>query len=425
MSKKAKKRVTFLVFSAVTVAGALIAWWQLGAEAKPAPAHETEEARTGSMVIKVSATGAVEPEYVVEIKSKASGEVAKVLVEEGQKVEKGELLIEIDPAVETRQVKKAKAEVLMSQAGYVATRHKQRYAAHRLEKELALLQKGLVSEETVEGLRKEKSVLDADLSLKGAQVRRAKEALSEAKDRLGETKITAPIDGTVLERLVQPGQIAASGTKSVSGGTTLLEIADLSRLFVRVEVDEVDVAKIRAGMKVRITADAYPGKVYGGRMLRVSPQGKEENNVTVFEVVLQADERGSRALKPMMTADVDIIIAERKDVVMIPQKALVRQRSRRREKRAENAKEGDERLPKKQGRRARIFLANGEPRSIRVGLSDGRDVEVLSGLEAGEKVRIPRPKKSVGRSRSRHRQGGMRAMRRAMRGGRGRRGGRR
>jgi RND family efflux transporter MFP subunit len=401
MSKKTKKKFMFLIVSMVALVIGVTVWWQWRAQAQPGPQYKTVAVTRGDLVQKVAATGKVEPEYIVEIKPKASGEVEEVRVQEGDAVKKGQLLIKIDPAVEDRQVKKARAELRMNQASYVAIRHKRDYAKQRLARERKLFEKGLVSKETVDDLRKEKAVLDAELSVKGAQIVRAKEALSEARDRLSETHIYAPVAGTVLERLVQPGQIAASGTKSVSGGTALLRIADLSRLFIRMEVDEVDVAKIKAGMPARITADAFTGKRFSGHVVRISPQGKEENNVTVFEVLVEAGPAGSRALRPNMTANVEIIIAERKDAVLLPMRVL----------------SGRSRGGRKSA--ARVVLADGRKQRIRLGISDGIHVEVLSGLKPGEAVRLQtksRKKSRSSRRGKRKRRSKMRTMRRAMRG---------
>ena len=379
MSKKTKKKLSWMLTLLVVTAGVLI-WWKIGAKAEEKPKVETAEAVRGDLVEKVSATGSVEPEYIVEIKPKASGEIEKVMVQEGDGVKDGQLLMTIDPIVEKRRVNQARAELRMSQAGYTGIKHKRSHIAGKLNSELKLLEKGLVAKESVDTLQKELAVLKAEAALSGAKIQKAKEQLSEARDRLSETQIKSPVNGTVLERLVQPGQIVSSGTNSVSGGTVLLRIADLSRLFIRVEVDEADVAKVQPGMETLITADAFPGKEFGGHVLRISPQGKEENNVTVFEIVVQADEEGSKALRPNMTANVEIKVKERKDVVLLPRKFV---RSLR-------------------GGRALVVDSAGNRKRIKLGMSDGIMVEVISGLQTGEKIVIPtQSKKRGGRSAKR------------------------
>jgi HlyD family secretion protein len=196
--------------------------------------------------------------------------------------------------------------------------------------------RGLLQAEQALGNARDK--LARLIGLVAAQVLRARESLHEARDRLSETKIHSPISGTVLERAVQPGQIVASGTTTVNGGTTLLKIADLGRFFVRVKVDEADVTKIVAGQKVRITADALPGKVLARKVLR-----------------------------PAMTANVEVLVAERKATVLVPARALRRKEAN--------------------GQAETFVVVRGAgTRAVEVGLSDGKDTEIRAGLEGGEEI---------------------------------------
>jgi len=393
MSKR-KKKIIWLTLLTTLAAGGIF-WWQVGAKAKVEAPVQTVKASRGNLTLSVSANGTVEPEYTVEIKSKASGVVEKVLVQAGQPVKAGDLLVQINPIVEKRRVNQALATLRIARARASSSWYKLKFTRAQLKRDRKLLKKGLVSREAVAVLEKEAAVQAGDNRVSAAQIGKDKESLREARDRLAETKIKAPIDGIILERLVQPGQIVASGTNSVSGGTTLLKIADLSRLFVRVKVDEADVAKLTPKMAVRITADAMPGKTFGGRVLRVSPQGSIESNVTVFQVIVEVDEQGSKALKPMMSANIEIIIDERREVVLLPQKAL--RKSRR-------------------GKGHFVRLADGGFRKVQAGLSMAGKTEILSGLEAGESVRLParRRSKKLNRSNSRKQRSKMRGMRRMM-----------
>jgi HlyD family secretion protein len=402
MSKKTKKllkRGGWLLTLAVLGLGVTL--WRPWAQADSKQPPRIVTAQRGRLTVSVTATGTVEPPFVVEIKSKASGEVTRVAVEEGQTVQKGARLARLDPIVERRRVNKAKAELRMARARVNAAWRKHRFARAQLGRERSLLEKGLASAETVDTRAKEAQVLGADALVAQAQVHKAKEALQEATDRLDETDIHAPIAGTVLERLVQPGQIVASGTSSVSGGTTLFRLADLSQLFVRMKVDEADVAKLAPGQAVRITADALPGQRFGGQVLRIAPQGTVESNVTVFQVVVSVDAAGSRALRPMMSANVEVVVKQRPERVLLPRRALQRH-----------------------GRQWLVQRASGAIQVVRIGRQlDGR-VEVLEGLQAGARVRLPSlegaaggargPRRGSGRNERRKRRG----MRRMMGGGR-------
>lgn len=377
------KRTLIGVGVGVLVIGGLVYFWKRGAAPKQKDPPRIVDVKRGDLRVEVSATGVVEPEYVVEIKSKASGEVEAVYVQEGELVEKGKKLVKINPILEKRRVNQALSEVRMAQARTASAWSKRKYAAAQLKRDKKLLKKGLVSGDAVATLAKEVAVYSGDAGVANAQLSKAREALKEAKDRLSETQILAPVAGTVLDREVQPGQMVASGTNSVSGGTTLLRLANLSQLFVRVKVDEADVAKLRRNQVAKITADALPGKVFKGSVLRIAPRGTVESNVTVFEVVVAVDGTGSKLLKPQMSANVEVVIEERKNVLLVPQRALQRAGGKG-----------------KGGRRQYVVrLSDGKQRSVRVGRIVGGQAEILSGLTEKDRVQVPGRKARASRGR--------------------------
>jgi RND family efflux transporter MFP subunit len=366
MSKRSKWIITSVVVLGLGAGGFF--WWNSSAKAKPAPQQEVVVAKKGDLVQWVKATGAVEPEFIVEVKSKASGAVQTVNAQEGDAVTKGTLLVAIDPILEKRKVLQAEAQVRIAQAGYANAASRRVFSLKQLERESGLLAKGLVSGESVDSSRKEAAVQEGEVRSAAAQIIRAKDELDEAKDRLSETKISAPISGIVLERGVQPGQIVASGTNAVNGGTTLLKIADLSRMFVRVKVDEADVARVMAGQNVKLTADALPGKAFDGKVQRVAPQGKVESNVTVFDVVVEVGAEGRKALKPAMTANVEIEVSAKKGVVLVPLRAV-------RQSKQANGK---------------VVTVEGEgQRNVTTGASDSKQIEIVAGLNDGERIVLP------------------------------------
>jgi len=360
---KTKIVIALLILAA---AGGGVYWWSQSRSTPEtaAPATEYVEVTRGTLVVSVSATGTVQPEYVVEIKSKASGTVDNVLVEVGSRVEKGDLLIEIDPVIENRKVAAAEADLRMAEAQKGNLSSKLQFARAQRTRDEALLAKGLVSREAVDTLRGQVASLTGELQVSDAQILKARAALEEAKDRLTETKIYAPSAGTILDRIVNPGQVITAGT--ATGGETLLTLADLSRLYVLVQVDEADVAKVLAGQTARITADALPGKHFLGKVLRVAPQGKVESNVTVFDVTVEITGEGRELLRPMLSANVEIEIGEAKDVVLIHRRALRQQGGK-----TEGGVVGQGAVP-------------GEG-----GLADDRQVEIRAGLAEGARIELP------------------------------------
>lgn len=367
MKTRTKWILSSLAVAGVATGGAF--YWQSRAKATPTPAAETVAARRGDMLVLVKATGTVEPEYVVEVKSKASGVVEEVRFQEGDRVEKGALVVKIDPILERRKVTQAEAELRIAQAGLGQAQARRAFSLRQVERDSGLFKKGLVSAESVDVVRKEAAVQAGDVRGAAAQVLRVREQLQEAKDRLAETEIRASATGVVLERTVQPGQIVASGTNAVNGGTTLLKIADLSRLFVRVKVDEADVARVALGQKVTLSADALAGQRFDGKVLRVAPQGKMESNVTVFEVIVEIGEAGRKVLRPMMSANVEIEVSGKKNIVLVPLRAV--------------------RTSQKRGK---IVTVEGQgPRNVVTGIADAKEIEIVSGVQEGERVTLPDP----------------------------------
>lgn len=330
------------------------------------------EVKRGNLRVAVSATGVVEPEYIVVIKSQASGEVEEVFVQEGDQVVKGAPLVKINPIVETRRVNQANSEVRMAKARSSSAWLKYKYIKNQITLQKELLKKGLVPGSTMADLEKDLGMQSAEGILADAQIAKAEEALKEAKDRLAETNIVAPISGTVIDREVQPGQVVTSGTNSVSGGNALLQIANLSKLFVTVKVDEADVAKLKRDQEAIITADGLPGKRFKGKILRISPKGTIESNVTVFEVVVAADEKGSQALRPQMSANVEVIVVEKRDVLIVPQRAL--------ERVGRDAQRNPQYI---------VRTADGKKQPVKVGLLEAGQAEILSGLSEKDKVQVP------------------------------------
>ncbi len=161
-----------------------------------------------------------------------------------------------------------------------------------------------------------------EIELAMAEVRHRRITLDEVNERLDETDIYAPITGVIIQKMVEEGQIISSGISTVGGGTALAEIADMSRMFITADVDETDIGAIRIGQSVAVTADAFYGKSFKGKVLRISPKGIVENSITVFKVKIEIFEKGKKILKPMMTANVDIITNKIENTVYISREAV-------------------------------------------------------------------------------------------------------
>src|SRR5690606_31659274 len=164
--------------------------------------------------------------------------------------------------------------------------------------------------------------LKQDVIVNQTELKRAEIEMENALQRLKETKIFAPMDGVITSRPVQTGQIIASGISNVGGGTTLMTLSDVSRLFINANVDESDIGKIRERQKTIITADAFPGRRFTGEVVRVAAKGETNSNVVTFEVKIEISSSGLDLLKPEMTANVDIQADRREDVLVLPNEAI-------------------------------------------------------------------------------------------------------
>ncbi len=294
----------------LTIALAAIAALTACADAEPestAPLYETAPVETRPIEVTVSAAGVIEPETLVEVKSKASGEILAIHAETGDVVEAGFLLVEVDQRTPRNQLAEAEAAL-------VAARARREIAETQMERAETLYGSGTLTQTDFEQSQLEFANAEADVI--GKQV-----ALENARIAMDDTEVRAPITGTIIERRVEPGTVISSPTRDVAGGSILLRMADLSSVQVRTLVDEIDIGKIRPGMTTRVVVAAYPNQPFDGTVLKIEPQAILEQNVTRFAVLIRLQNRGD-LLKPGMNAEVEIQIASRESVPTVPTMAL-------------------------------------------------------------------------------------------------------
>ena len=268
---------------------------------EPAMGLTTTTAEVKDITSAVAATGTIEPIRVIDVKSQASGEVREVAVELGENVERGALLVRIDPRDVRNAYDQAVAEIDVANARYTV-------AQRKLERTGNLRDSQVVTEEEYE------NALLEDANAKAALVK-AEVNLELAEDRLNDVAVGAPITGMVVEKTVEEGQIITSA-KEVTGGTILLRMADLSEVQVRTLVDETDIGAIQAGLQATIKVEAYPDRDFTGRVLQIEPQAVVEQNVTLFAVLTRIQNQEG-LLKPGMNADVEIEVGARDGVLAL------------------------------------------------------------------------------------------------------------
>lgn len=260
-----------------------------------------------TIVVDAQATGAVEPINVIEVKSKASGQITRMPVETGSQVKVGDLLVQIDTRDVKNQYDQAAADLRSAEAG-IAVAEAQKLRSDELFKSR------VITTQEYEA---------AQLALTQAQgaMVRATTNVDLAKQRLEDATVVAPVNGTIIDKPVSLGQVIASATGSVSGGTTLLKMADLTKVRVRALVNETDIGKVRPGQSTRVTVDAYPDRPFQGVVEKIEPQAVVQQSVTMFPVIVSLDNRDG-LLKPGMNGEVSMLIERRTNVLAVSNDAV-------------------------------------------------------------------------------------------------------
>ncbi|MBD3335376.1 MAG: efflux RND transporter periplasmic adaptor subunit, partial [Candidatus Eisenbacteria bacterium] len=293
------------------VAAGVAAMWSVAQVGCSEPEAEqpftTAPVERRSLELSAQAAGVIEPLVVVEVKSKASGEILEVPVETGDWVQKGDLLVLVEQTEVRNNLAQAEADYEVAQAGL-------RRAEAELERARRMLEARVIT-------AREFEQAELDAAEARAQLIRAEASLETARERLEETEVRAPIAGTIIEKSVEAGQVIASATREVSGGTTLLKMADLHHVQVKTLVDETDVGKIEKGLEAEVRVDAYPQRIFDGRVEKIEPQAQVQQNVTLFPTIISIDNQ-ELLLKPGMSADVTILVARRENVLAVPNQAV-------------------------------------------------------------------------------------------------------
>jgi HlyD family secretion protein len=279
-----------------------------GEAAESIPANEIEAVGRRDLQVVAEASGQVEPIRVVEVKSKASGEILNLPVETGDLVERGALLAEVDPRDVQASFEQAEADSAVAQARYDNS-------VAQLERAKELRVAGFATDQELE-------TAQLDEANSRAALIRAVSSLQLAHERRNDVTIRAPISGVVIERPVEIGTIIASASQNVSGGTILMKMADLATMQVRALIDETDLGRIRQGLDVVVRVEAYPERTFNGNVMKIEPQAVVEQNVTMFPVLVQLDNT-SGLLKVGMNADIEVQIASRENVIVVPNSAVV------------------------------------------------------------------------------------------------------
>ncbi len=349
----------------------------------------------GDLARSVVATGKIEPLAKVEIKSKASGIVKQIFADYGDRVKQGQVLIELDKEELQARLREAQATLLAAQAALEAAQAT--YERNKVEAEgpdLPYLKsdmgraqqlhgEGLVARPVMEnaeklyqlGLNKQMAaqrtvaVSRAEISRARAQIAQSQAALERAEEDLRNSTIVSPMDGLVLSRNVEIGDAVSSILVLGSQATLVTTLGDVSEVYVKGKVDEADISKVYIGQPARIVVESLKDKKFEGKVTKISPLGVEKDNVTTFEVKVSI-QNPTGQLKANMSANAEIILEEKKGVLLIPEAAVIYDKDRK----------ASLEIPDPKAEKGRRKLA------AKLGISNGVKTELIEGLKEGDQV---------------------------------------
>jgi HlyD family secretion protein len=358
-------------------------------------ASKLADVTQGNIARSVVATGKIQPRSKVEVKSKASGIVQKILTDYGDWVKQGQILVELDKEELQAQVREATAGLTAAEAAEESAK-----AAHErnqvdaqgpdlpflktgMERAHNLHSEGLIARSLLEdaekayqlGLNRQTSALRsvaitrAEIARAAAQVAQTKAVLERAQENLRNSTIVSPMDGLVLSRNVEIGDAVSSILILGSQATLVVTLGDITDVYVLGKVDQADIGKVYLGQQARIVVESFKDKKFVGQVTKISPLGVEKDNVTSFEVRVSIKNPGGE-LKANMSANAEIILEERQNVLLLPESAVIYDRNR-----SASVEVPDPLQPK--GRRKV---------PVKLGISDGVKTELTAGLKKGEKV---------------------------------------
>ncbi len=303
------------------------------------PPYETVAATRGDIRNSISSSGRVEAKALVSIKSEIGGTIQTITVDEGDTVKKGQII--------------ATLQSTDAELGYREARVNYELKKNDYERQKNLYDKNFISKSEME---------QASLAMEMAEI-----SYLKAKESLEDTKIYAPMSGIVVQKLLEAGDVIAGGKNAITSGNDIMTIADLSKKYVRVNLDEIDITNVKTDMDVNILVDAFPEDVFRGKVVRVCPMASLSNELAYFDILAEVFDMKDK-LKINMSADIEFIIGEKKDIVMVPTEAL-------------------------KGRNGHFMVLVLEPgrtkptpREVKTGIEANGMVEVISGVNEGDNV---------------------------------------
>jgi HlyD family secretion protein len=396
--KKSRKALYLVIGLGILAVAGVVGFGTLkGASADIDPSRLATVER-GTMVRSVVATGKIEPITKIEIKSKANGIIQALHADIDNTVKEGDILVELDKDQLAAIVRGAEANLLAARASLEAADAQLKknvveaegpdleFTRRAYERAKMLFAERLIAQSVLDEAHSAIDVAEnrkraaesqlvitrAKVAEARAQVAQAKAAADRAAEDLSNATIRAPIRGTVLTRDVEVGSPVSSILNLGANATLVMTLGDIDHVFVRGKVDEADIGRVRLGQPARIRVETFKDRLFDGKVTQISPMGIEKDNVTNFEVRVSIDNPG-KELKANMTANAEIVLEEHPNVLIVPEAAVTYDAAKNAfvEVLAPGARNGRKKQP------------------VKVGVSSGTKIEVVDGLEVGDKVILP------------------------------------
>ncbi len=377
----------------VLIGGKKAGWFGKSGDFKQVEVQKIEKM---AIVETVAATGKIQPEVEVNISSEVSGEIIELPVKEGQQVEKGDLLVRINPDLVQSALTQAQASLQNIRAGLAQTEASLKIAELNYNRNKPLYDKGVISKSDWDRSVSEYEIAQANVKSAYYNVQSASANVKQSKDNLERTTIYSPISGTISSLDVELGERVV-GTAQMAG-TEIMRVADLANMEVEVDVNENDIVKISIGDSTLVGVDAYLKKEFKGMVTEIANSAEGNltaDQVTNFKVKVRILENSYRDLiegkpesfspfRPGMTATVDVITNSRKDVIGVPISAIVIKND------TTSTKGRADAVPSFGEKQFEcVFVKKGDEAKLRVietGIQDDSNIEITSGLEVGEDV---------------------------------------
>ncbi len=361
------KTLIFLILAATVGGGA---WWYWSAQAKTTVALRTQVVELGLVEDTVSAVGTLQPLNYVDVGTQVSGQLRQILVDFGARVEKGQLLAQIDPTVYEARVSADQAQLLNLKAQISEKTVQQVLAQKQFERQRRLLAERATSEDAFDNAEANFKSLTAQIAALNAQVQQTESTLRGDLANLSYTKIYAPMTGTVIDITARQGQTLNANQQA----PIILRIANLDTMTVQTQVSEADVSRLKIGMPAYFTTLGQPNRRRTGSLRQILPTPQVVNNVVLYSALFDV-QNPDNDLLPQMSAQVFFIVSHAENVPVVPMAAL-------------------KAMPGSRSRYTARVMVDGQPmeRSVEIGANNRITTEIRSGLKPGDELVLDQPR---------------------------------